>query len=171
MATGIGLIYVGCVLMINGIGMLQKFDGKALAIMNFFTGSLYVVINIVNLSFAVFSGADISAFYGVATSMLFGFTYLFVGFTDWFNLDGRPLAWYCFFVAVNTVPCAIISLLGGDVRFCIIWLCWGVLWLLYWIAGGLPNVKLGSKVVPVATLLVSVCTCWIPGFMLLANWW
>ncbi|WP_196606832.1 AmiS/UreI family transporter [Pectinatus frisingensis] len=43
MATGIGLIYVGCVLLINGIGMLQKFDGKALAIMNFFTGGREVL--------------------------------------------------------------------------------------------------------------------------------
>lgn len=170
-ATGIGLIYVGCVLLINGIGMLQKFDGKALAIMNFFTGGLYVVINTVNLIFAVFNNSDISAFYGVGTSMLFGFTYLFVGFTDLFDLDGRPLAWYCFFVAVNTIPCSLISFFSGDSRFCIIWLLWGILWLIYWIAGALPNIKIGNKLVPYATLFISIFTCWVPGYMLLANWW
>ena len=75
MTGGIGLIYVGCVLLINGIGMFQNFDSKALAVMNFFTGGIYVVINIINLTYAVFAGQDINAFYGVGTSMLFGFTY------------------------------------------------------------------------------------------------
>jgi len=171
MATGIGLMYVGCVLLINGIGMLQKFDGKALAVMNFFTGGLYVVINIINFTFATFNKSNISAFYGVGTNMLFGFTYLFVGFTDLFELDGRPQAWYCFFVAVNTVPCSLISFMSGDFRFGIIWLLWGALWLIYWIAGALPKVKLGSKLVPYATLFVGIATCWIPGYMMLANRW
>lgn len=171
MATGIGLIYVGCVLLINGIGMIQKFDSKALSVMNFFTGGIYVVINIVNLAYSVFTKQGISAFYGVGTSMLFGFTYLFCGFTDLFELEGRPLAWYCFFVGVNTIPCSYLSFKGGDARFGIIWLIWGALWLLYWIAGGFKNVKLGDKLVPWSTILVGICTCWIPGYMLLANWW
>jgi len=171
MATGIGLIYVGCVLLINGIGMLKNFDLKALAIMNFFTGGAYVVINIINLAFATTSGAGISAFYGVATSMLFGFTYLFVGLVDWFKLDGRPMSWYCFFVGVNTIPCSILSFKGGDPRFGVIWLIWGFLWLLYWVAGAFEKVKVNGKFVAISTIFVGVCTCWIPGYMLLANWW
>lgn len=171
MTGGIGLIYVGCVLLINGIGMYQKFDPKALAVMNFFTGGIYVVINIINLSYAVFSGQDISAFYGVGTSMLFGFTYLFVGLTNLFSLDGRPLAWYCFFVAVNTIPSSYIAFSGGDFRFGIIWLIWGTLWGIYWIAGAFPKIKLNPNVVPLSTLFVAIATCWIPGYMLLASWW
>jgi acid-activated urea channel len=171
MTTGIGLLYVGAVLLLNGIGMLQKIDLKAMAVMNFFTGGLYVVINIINLNFAVTSGADISAFYGVGTSMLFGFTYLFVGLTDWFNLDGRSLAWYCFFVGVITIPASLLSFQGGDWRFGIIWLVWGYLWLLYWVAGNFSKLKLPSKLVPVSTILVGVGSCWIPGFLLLANLW
>ncbi len=171
MTGGIGLIYVGCVLLINGIGMFQNFDSKALAVMNFFTGGIYVVINIINLTYAVFAGQDINAFYGVGTSMLFGFTYLFVGFSNLFRLDGRPLAWYCFFVGINTIPCSYLSFQSGDSRFGTIWLIWGALWLLYWVAGALPKIKLGAKLVPAATVFVGICTCWIPGYMLLANWW
>jgi acid-activated urea channel len=170
MSTGVGLLYVGCVLLLNGVGMLKKYSGKSMAVMNFFTGGVYVVINVINLAFAIFSNAKIDAFYGVGTSMLFGFTYLFVGITDLLDLDGGPLAWYCFFVAVNTIPSSAISFLGGDYRFGIIWLIWGFLWLLYWIAGAL-TVKLPSKLVPVSTILVGVITCWAPGYMLLANWW
>ncbi|MDF2610725.1 MAG: AmiS/UreI transporter [Lachnospiraceae bacterium] len=171
MATGIGLIYVGCVLLINGVGMINKYDSKALAVMNFFTGGIYVIINIINLANAVFTGQEIGAFYGVGTSMLFGFTYLFVGFTNLFKLDGGPLAWYCFFVGINTIPSSYLSFQSGDTRFGVIWLIWGALWLLYWVAGGLTKIKLNDKLVPWSTILVGIFTCWIPGYMLLANWW
>lgn len=171
MTTGIGLLYVGAVLLLNGIGMIKKYDLKALSIMNFFTGGVYVVINAINLAYAVFNGATIDAYYGVATGMLFGFTYLFVGLVDWFALDGGPMAWYCFFVGINTIPCSYLSFQGGDARFGVIWLCWGFLWLLYWVAGALPQVKLSPSLVPAATIIIGVATCWIPGFMLLANWW
>ena len=45
MTLGLGLLYVGCVLFMNGVGTLQKWDSKAMAVMNFFTGGLLVVIN------------------------------------------------------------------------------------------------------------------------------
>jgi acid-activated urea channel len=171
MESAIGLLYVGCVLLLNGISMLQKFEAKSMAVMNFFTGGLYVVINTISLSAAVISKADVSAYYSVGTSMLFGFTYLFVGCTNWFGLDGRALAWYCFFVGITTVPCSINSFQGGDIRFGIIWLVWGYLWLLYWITGNFPKIKLHSKLVPVSTIITAIATCWIPGYMMLASWW
>ena len=145
-----------------------------MAVMNFFTGGLLVVINAVNIGVIVASsgGAGIDAdLYGVATNMLFGFTYLFVGCTNLFNLDSRPQAWYCLFVAVNTVPCSIISFAGGDVIFGVIWLIWGILWLSYWVSGAQMKVTLGPKFIGWLTVFVGILTCWIPGYMLLANWW
>jgi acid-activated urea channel len=171
MTTGIGLLYVGCVLLLNGVGMLQKFQPRAIAVMNFFTGGLYVVVNAIVLLVAVQSNAEPTVFYGVATSMLFGFTYLFVGFTNWFELDGRALAWYCFFVGVTTIPCSLLSFQSGDVRFGVIWLVWGYLWLLYWVTGAFSKVKPGTFLVPISTILVAVATCWIPGYLLLAGLW
>jgi acid-activated urea channel len=171
MTTGIGLLYVGAVLLMNGIAMIQKIDSKAVAVMNFFTGGLYVVVCTINLAYAVFSGAEISAFYGVGTSMLFGFTYIFVGLTNWFGLDARSQSWYCFFVGVTTIPCSLLSFQGGDWRFGIIWLVWGYLWLLYWITGAFSKVKAPASLVPWSTILIGVCTCWIPGYLLLANLW
>ena len=109
MTLGLGLLYVGCVLFMNGLGIRNNWPGKAMAVMNFFTGGLLVVINAINIAYAVFTmgadgiGADL---FGVATNMLFGFTYLFVGCTNLFNLDSRPQAYYCLFVAINTLPCA-----------------------------------------------------------------
>ncbi|GMO59079.1 MAG: acid-activated urea channel protein UreI [Termitinemataceae bacterium] len=169
--TGIGLLYVGCVLLLNGIAIIQNIDPKAKGVMNFFTGGVYVTLNLATLAHAVFSGANISAFYGIGTSMLFGFTYLFVAFTEWFALDGRSLAWYCFFVGVNTIPCSIQSFMGGDNRFGVIWLIWGFLWFLYWIAGAFRKIKVASGFVAAATIIIGVVTCWIPGYLILSNLW
>ncbi|MEG0026995.1 MAG: AmiS/UreI family transporter [Raoultibacter sp.] len=170
MTLGLALLYVGCVLFMNGVGILTKIEGKAFSVMNFFTGGLLVVINAINIAYAVFTGQDAAAFFAIATNMLFGFTYLFVGITNLFKLDGRPLGWYCLFVAVNTIPCAYLSFAGGDPIFGGIWLVWGVLWLVYWIAG-VPKPDLSSKFVGWLTTIIGVATCWLPGFMMIANWW
>ncbi|MDR3248638.1 MAG: hypothetical protein LBT39_07615 [Treponema sp.] len=171
MASAIGLLYVGCVLLINGIGALQKIEKKALAIMNFFTGGLYVLINGISLFSAITGNGDESLYYGIGTSMLFGFTYLFVGCTNWFGLDGRALAWYCFFVGITTIPCSYSSFQAGDLRYGIIWLIWGYLWLLYWLAGVSPKMKTAARLVPGSTIIIAVTTCWVPGYMMLASWW
>lgn len=120
---GVSLLYVGSVLAINGIGRLTGIDGKSLAVMNFFTGGLSVVANIILLA----SGE----YYAAATGLLFGFTYLFISLNAVFGLDGRVLGWFSLFVAVNTVPASLLSLLKDhDPLFFAIWLAWGVLWLL-----------------------------------------
>ena len=68
---GIVLLYVGIVLINNGISRLCNIDEKSAAIMNIFTGALAVIIDTVN----VIQGE----YYAVGTGLLFGFTYLFVG--------------------------------------------------------------------------------------------
>ena len=174
MTLGLGLFYVGIVLFMNGVSILQKWPAKAHAVMNFFTGGLLVVINIVQIAYTVVSGGANSIgadFYGIATNMLFGFTYCFVAMTNWFELDGRPLAWYCGCVALNCIPCAYLSFAGGDPIFGVIWIFWGTLWLAYWIAGAELKVTLSGKFVGWYTLIIGFITCWVPGFMILADWW
>ena len=100
---GVSLLYVGAVLTINGIGRLTEIDGKSLAVMNFFTGGLSVIANVILLV--------CGEYYAAATGLLFGFTYLFIGLNAVFNLDGRVLGWFSLFVAINTVPAALLSLL------------------------------------------------------------
>jgi len=175
MTLGIGLLYVGCVLFMNGVLRLSKVDGKSCAIMNFFTGGLLAVINAINIANVVFAGGldalliDYTSFYGMATNMLFGFTYLFVGCTNWFGLDGRPLGWYCFFVACNTVPIFLISFASGDFIWGIIWVIWGLLWLAFWVNGVLG--KLSETFMGSFTWIAGVITCWIPGLLMVLGWW
>lgn len=157
---GVNLLYVGSVLAINGIGRLSKIDGKSLAIMNFFTGGLSVLTNIILLTRG--------EYYAAATGLLFGFTYLFIALNAVFNLDGRVLSWFSLFVAINTIPAAMLSLLKeNDTVFFGIWLAWGVLWLMIFIEGVLK--KDLKNTVPVLLILEGIFTAWIPGWLILQN--
>jgi len=175
MTLGIGLLYVGCVLFMNGVLRVSKVDAKSCAVMNFFTGGLLAVINAINIANIVFAGGltaagvDYTSFYGMATNMLFGFTYLFVGMTNWFGLDGRPLSWYCFFVACNTVPIFLMTFAAGDLVWGIIWVIWGLLWLAFWVNGVLG--KLSEMFMGSFTWIAGVVTCWIPGLLMVLGWW
>lgn len=156
---GIVLLYVGAVLINNGIGRLYNIDEKSLSLMNLFTGGLAVIIDTVN----VIQGD----YYSVGTGLLFGFTYLFIGLNGIFNLDKRPYAWYSLFVAITTIPAAFIEF--DDLRMFAIWILWGILWLTAFIEIILKK-NLG-KFVPYLEIFEGIITAWVPGFLMLVGRW
>ena len=106
---GVVLLYVGIVLINNGIARLTNVDNRSAAVMNLFTGALSVTINIITIVHGDFQAIDgIGDFYSAATGLLFGFTYLFVAVNSIFDLDPRLYGWYSLFVAINSVPAAYI---------------------------------------------------------------
>ena len=125
---GVCLLFVGIVLINNGVCGLWGITGKPAAIMNFFVGGLSVFINFVSLAQG--------NYYAAGTGLLFGFTYLFVAFNQIFDLDTRPFAVFSCFVAVNAVVFGAIEGLGGssflgiepDWRWMAIWWAWAILW-------------------------------------------
>ena len=159
---GIVLLYVGIVLINNGICRLFNIDEKSAAIMNIFTGALAVIIDTVS----VIQGE----YYAVGTGLLFGFTYLFIAINSIFNLDKRPYGWYSLFVAINTIPCAYLSFTQElDWRMSVIWVLWGILWLTAFIEIVLKK-NLG-KFVPYLDIFEGIITAWIPGFLMLVDRW
>lgn len=159
---GIVLLYVGIVLILNGISRLYGVDEKSAAVMNIFTGGLAVVLDVIS--------AIMGEYYSVGTGLLFGFTYLFIALNGIFKLDKRPYGWYSLFVAINTIPCAYISWVNdGDWRMGIIWILWGILWLTAFIELILKK-DLG-KFVPYLAIFEGIITAWIPGFMMLVEAW
>ena len=167
---GVVLLYVGIVLINNGIARLTNVDNKSAAVMNIFTGSLSVIINVITIIYGDFASLDgVGDFYSAATGLLFGFTYLFVAVNSVFNLDPRLYGWYSLFVAINSIPAAWIEFsVNGDWRMAIIWVLWGILWL----TGFIENV-LEKKLnfVPYLAVFEGIVTAWIPGFLILTNLW
>ena len=104
---GVVLLYVGIVLINNGIARLTDVDAKSTSVMNLFTGGLSIIANIITIVHGDFMLiGDIGDFYSAATGLLFGFTYLYVAVNSIFNLDPRLYGWYSLFVAINSVPAA-----------------------------------------------------------------
>lgn len=91
---GVCLLYVGIVLINNGVCRLQNVDGKSAAVMNIFTGLLSIFINALNLIHG--------DYYAAGTGLLFGFTYLFAAANNIWKLDTVPYGWFSLFVAINT---------------------------------------------------------------------
>lgn len=165
---GIVLLYVGAVLFVNGFMLLGKADAKGAAVMNFLTGILGLVINIIIIGVNAAGEGDPALYYAAGTGLLFAFTYLYVGAVNMFGLDGRGLGWYCLYVAITALPAAWLAF-GSDVRFGVIWLMWAFLWFVYFLllALKLEIVKFAGY----ATILIAIVTAWIPGFLLLAERW
>ncbi|MEQ8496530.1 MAG: AmiS/UreI family transporter [Gammaproteobacteria bacterium] len=163
--VGVILLYVGAVLLVNGMGGLDRVDGRSMAVMNFMVGSLALVASLLQLIRAQ-TPAD---FFGVATFFLFTFTYLYVAVSIWFELDMRGFGWFCFFVALTTIPCALVTYQAGDMRFGTFWLIWGVLWYMFYLAN-VPGRDFG-RLLPYTTISVGVLTCWIPGLLILTENW
>ena len=167
---GVVLLYVGIVLINNGIARITDVDAKSASVMNVFTGLLSIIINIITIIHGDFETIDsIGDFYSAATGLLFGFTYLYVAANSIFNLDGRLYGWYSLFVAINTIPAAWIEFsVNGDWRMAVIWILWGILWL----TGFIENVlKKELKFVPYLAVFEGIVTAWIPGFLILTNLW
>ena len=163
--VGVVLLFVGAVLLVNGMGGLGRVETRSMAIMNFMVGGLALVATLLQFSRA----QTPTEFFGVAQFFLFTFTYIYVATSLWLELDMRGFGWFCLFVAVTTIPCALFAFQGGDVRFGSFWLIWGVLWFMF----HLSNVR-GTdfgKLLPFATIGVGVFTCWIPGLLILTGRW
>ncbi|MDR3121553.1 MAG: AmiS/UreI family transporter [Clostridiales bacterium] len=158
---GLCLIYVGIVLINNGVCRLSGVDGRATAVMNLFTAFVSLTVNVISIV-----RGD---YYAAATGLLFGFTYLFSALNNIYKLDLRPYGWFSLFVAVNTIPCALIDLAGGDWKMAVIWILWGVLWFTGFVECVLKK-GLG-KFVPYLAICEGIVTAWIPGFLMLRGMW
>ena len=166
---GVCLLFVGIVLINNGICNLCNVDGKAAAVMNIFTGGLSVFINFVNLVQG--------NYYAAGTGLLFGFTYLFVAANNIFKLNGKPFAWFSTFVAVNAVVLGTLEGFVGsqalgiepDIRWAGIWYLWAILWGTSFVEEILGK-KLG-KFTPCLQVFEGIVTAWIPGLLMMIGLW
>lgn len=167
---GVCLLFVGIVLINNGVCNLGKVDPKAAAVMNILTGGLSLFINFVNLTQG--------NYYAAGTGLLFCFTYLFVAINNIFGLSGLPFAWFSTFVAINAVIFGVIEGVSGsaalgiapDWRWAAIWWLWAVLWGTSFFTDIL-KIKSVGKIVPWLQIVEGIITAWIPGVMILLGIW
>jgi hypothetical protein len=166
--ASVGLLYVGAVLIVNGLMLLGRVDARAAAPLNLFVGAMQVITP----TYLIFtSGGDPDTILGASGIYLFGFTYLYVGLNLLGGLDGTGLGWFSAFVA----GCAVVfaGLNFGrldDPAFGVIWLYWATLWALFFLVLGLKREEL-TRFTGAVAVVAGVITCAVPAFMLLTGVW
>jgi hypothetical protein len=165
--ASVGLLFVGAVLFVNALLLLGIVDAKSAAVFNLFVGALQVIVPTYLIITA--QGADDVLF--ASGIYLFGFTYLYVGFTNLAGFRPEGLGWYCLWVALVAVAFALVNFVRfDDAKFGIIWLHWVVLWGLFWLVLGLGMAQL-TRLTGWTTLVMSFTTCTIPAYLLLLGTW
>ena len=163
----VGLLYVGAVLFLNGCMLLGWVDTRAAVPLNLFVGILQVITPTYLIFTADGNTTQILAASGL---YLFGFTYLYVAFNLWNDLDGTGLGYFSLFVAICAVVYAAVSFRDKDYAFGVIWIYWSFLWLLFFFLLGRGQEFLGRYTGAVAAVQGWV-TGAIPAFLLLTGGW
>lgn len=163
----VGLLYVGAVLFLNGCMLLGWVDSRAAVPMNIFVG----ILQVITPTYLIFTAnGDSTKILAASGLYLFGFTYLYVAFNLWNDLDGTGLGYFSLFVAICAVVYAVIAFRDGDYAFGVIWIYWAFLWALFFLLLGRGVDALGRYTGAVAAVQGWV-TGAIPAFLLLTGGW
>jgi putative amide transporter protein len=159
------LLYVGAVLLLNGLWILGQIQDREISVINIFAGGLGFIIAI----FSILQGRTDSILFG-ALVLLFAFTYLWVAANRFLLADGRGLGWFCLFVAITAVPTALINFTNANGATWPLWLgadwaAWAVLWFMYWLL--LARKAPIARATGLVTVGEAIGTAWIPGYLLL----
>jgi putative amide transporter protein len=159
MLLGVVLLYVGVVLIVNGIWLIGQarvaaataspasagggavaaleshptfIENREVAVLNIFTGFVGVVAAV---TYAVQGNqdGDIATIRGAGYVLLFAFTYIWVAFNQFLGVRGHAFGWYCLFVAITVVVAGFYTFSNADGNDAAIYLgvCWFA-WAVLW---------------------------------------
>lgn len=153
--SSVGLIYVGAVLVINGLLLLGWLNAREAGPLNIFVGALQVLTPTYLI---IAADGNTEAIFAASGIYLFGFTYLWVGINCLKDYSNRGFGWFALLVALCTVVYSADSFARtGDAGFGVVWALWGVLWFLFFLVLGLELDRLGPAV-GVFTVVAGVIT-------------
>jgi hypothetical protein len=188
---GVVLLYVGAVLVINGIWLIGQARAAALGdrgaadaeahplfiqsrevtVINVFTGFVGVVAGV---TFMVHGDTndDLDAIRGGGLILLFAFTYLWVAANAFLNAGGHAFGWYCLFVAITAIPAGIYTLNNADgndasIYLAIDWFAWAILWAMFFVLLTLDR-PIG-RITGAVAVIEGIGTAWVFGLLLLLD--
>lgn len=168
MLTPLALLFVGAVLVLNGIWMTGRIQDREIVLINLVTAFITACV----AGVSAFGATDMLAVKSAALTLLFTTTYLWVAYNRIAEVDGRGLGWFSLFVAITVVPVALQDSLAAttavELWLGLSWAVWAVLWFMFFLLLALekPIQRLTAGV----TLLTGVFTGWLPGVLLLLGY-
>jgi hypothetical protein len=188
---GVVLLYVGAVLVINGLWLVGQarvatvgegrggeaeahplfMQGREITVINIFTGFVGVVAA-VTLMVQGNRDGDLASIRAGGLILLFAFTYLWVAANGFLNAGGHAFGWYCLFVAITAVPVGIYTFNnanGNDasIYLGVCWLAWAVLWAMFFVLLALDR-PIG-RITGAVAVLEGIGTAWVFGLLLLLD--
>ena len=164
----LGLLFVGSVLLVNGLALLGRVDAAAAAPINLFVGALLVVVV---MYLALPATDDLTPVFSAAGFLLFGFVYLYVGILNLTGHAATGVGWYCAWAAGVSLVIALVTFVrDGDVKFGVLWLLWSLLFTMFFVVLGLGRTQF-TVVTGWITVVESLITATIPGLLLLLGGW
>jgi putative amide transporter protein len=192
MLLGVVLLYVGAVLVINGIWLVGQaraanlkpasaggpaqahptfIENREVAILNVFTGFVGVMAA-VTLAVQGNRAEDLASIRGAGYILLFAFTYLWVAYNQFANAGGHAFGWYCLFVAVTAVVAGLFTFSNADgndasIYLGIDWFAWAILWFLFFLLLALERPI--ARVTGWVAILEGIGTSWVLAILLLED--
>jgi hypothetical protein len=188
---GVVLLYVGAVLVINGLWLIGQsraaaaadggaveaerhplfMQGREVTVINLFTGFVGVVAAVTFMVHGDTQG-DLADIRGGGLILLFAFTYLWVAANGFLNAGAHAFGWYCLFVAVTAVPVGIYTFNnanGNDasIYLGICWIAWAVLWFLFFVLLALDQPI--ARITGALAVIEGIGTAWVFGLLLLLD--
>jgi hypothetical protein len=153
--TGVNMLFVAFILWVIAGNLRGKVGGKETAFLCILVGSL----NAVTALYLLIAGKNALGF---GAFLLFAFTYFFFAMNILSNSDTYTgLGNYALGVAITTIPFFVVYL-GIDTIQAIVWLVWGQLWFMFYLANGLKKNVLkfmivDTYIVAVINIFVAIC--------------
>jgi hypothetical protein len=190
MLLGVVLLYVGVVLIVNGIWLIGQarltavgeagaeaaeahptfIQNREVSVLNLFTGFVGVVAAVTQMVQGNSQG-DLGQVRGGGFILLFAFTYLWVAYNQYANAGGRGLGWYSAFVAVTAIVFGVYTVQAtpdsntADLWLAGNWFAWAILWAMFFalLTLELPIARLTGW----AAIVIGIGTSWALAIALL----
>lgn len=148
----VSLLFGGVALFLNSLTLFGKVDLRSAGVFSLITGLLQTFI----ATYLVIGAAgDPALTFGYASVYLFAFTYVYVGITFLFNLDGSGVGWFSLFVAIAALFYAFVSFMTADIIGGMTWLFWVLLWSLFFLGMGM------NRPIDAITARVALVLSWL----------
>ncbi|MCV9996193.1 hypothetical protein OIU93_18105 [Paeniglutamicibacter sp. ZC-3] len=170
--TSLVLLFVGAVLLINGLVFLGVIDAKSSTAINLLVG-LFLAGTVLFLVLPVrgTDEASLGIILGASGFLLFSFTYLGVAFNNLAGAHGAALGWYCGWAALISMFLAAINFSHlADHRVGWLWASWSLLFLAFFLSLAL---KVEWMTAPAGALAImqAFITCTVPAALQMTGLW
>lgn len=164
----LALVFVGAVLLANGLVFLGPMSARAAIPVNLLVGALIVTTSLLGAVPA--AGDDRMALFGALGFCVFGFTYLSVAVSSLLDADGSGVGWYCGWAAVISAVLAVANFSDHNPRLAWLWVSWIVLFGAFFLAAYTGSARFGRGAGAVS-VIQSVITGTIPGLLMINGSW